>query len=43
MKTSLIIEEIIYAVVIVLLLAIFFLVFVSPPGFLDANSVYQVF
>ena len=43
MNASFIIEKMIYLVVIVLLLAILWLVFNSPPGFLDVQSVYQIF
>jgi len=43
MKASRLIENYVYVVVIILLLAITWLIFISPPGFLDVQSVYQIF
>ena len=43
MKTSLLIEKVIYAMVIILLMVIALLIYNAPPGLLDVRSVYQVF
>jgi hypothetical protein len=43
MKASSMIEKIVYTVVIILLLVVCALVFISPPNFLDVQSVYQIF
>jgi hypothetical protein len=43
MKANPLIDKIVVAAAIILMLAIGLLIFISPPGLLDVQSVYQIF
>jgi hypothetical protein len=43
MKANPLIEKTVVAAAIILMLVIALLVFISPPGLLDVQSVYQIF